>query len=156
MGFPVRPLTKEVLTLWYRAPELMLGFYNYSLDLDMWSVGCIFAEIIIGKPFVQGDSEIDQLFKIFNVFGTPTEETMPGLSSFQDFNKNFPRFKGVGLRKYIGEDKLDPLGMDLLEKLLAMDPCKRIPAKEALNHDYFQDIRKMSDSSLGSYATSSS
>ena len=67
-SFPVRPYTKEVLTLWYRAPELMLGFYNYSCDLDMWSVGCIFGEVVLGRPFIQGDSEIDQLFKIFEVY----------------------------------------------------------------------------------------
>lgn len=152
-SFPVRPLTKEVLTLWYRAPELMLGFYNYSLDLDMWSVGCIFAEIVIGRPFIQGDSEIDQLFKIFNIFGTPTDETLPGYSSFADYNKNFPRFKGIGLKKYIGEDKMEPLGMDLLEKLLSIDPCKRIPAKEALNHEYFSEFRKMPDSSITPYET---
>lgn len=133
-SFPVRPLTKEVLTLWYRAPELMLGFFNYSLDLDMWSVGCIFAEIVIGRPLIQGDSEIDQIFKIFNIFGTPTDETLPGYSNFPDYNKNYPRFKGIGLKNYIGEDKMEPLAMDLLEKLLVIDPCKRITAKEALNH----------------------
>ena len=133
-SFPVRPYTKEVLTLWYRAPELMLGFYNYSCDLDMWSVGCILAEVIVGKPFIQGDSEIDQLFKIFQIFGTPTEETLPGYNSFPDYNKNFPSFKGIGIKNSIGEDKMEPLAMDMLEKMMVMDPCKRITAKEALQH----------------------
>jgi len=133
-SFPIRPFTKEVLTLWYRAPELMLGFNNYSCDLDMWSVGCILAEIIVGKPFIQGDSEIDQLFKIFEIFGTPTEETLPGYSTFPDYNKNFPLFKGTGIKKAIGENKIDPLALDLLEKIMVLDPCKRITAKEALRH----------------------
>lgn len=133
-SFPIRPLTKEVLTLWYRAPELMLGFYNYSCDLDMWSVGCIFAEIFLGRPFIHGDSEIDQLFKIFQIFGTPNEETLPGYSTFPDYNKNFPIFKGIGIRKAIGEKTMEPLAMDLLEKIMVLDPCKRLTAREALRH----------------------
>jgi len=133
-SFPIRPFTKEVLTLWYRAPELMLGFNNYSFDLDMWSVGCVFAEIFMGRPFIHGDSEIDQLFKIFQIFGTPNEETLPGYNTFPDYNKNFPMFTGTGLKKAFGDIKIDPIAMDLLEKILKLDPCKRITAKEALSH----------------------
>ena len=108
-SFPVRPYTKEVLTLWYRAPELMLGFNNYSCDLDMWSIGCIIAEVFLKSPIFMGDSEIDQLFRIFKVLGTPTEETLPGYSTFPDFNKNFPLWKGIGLRNFLGENKIEPL-----------------------------------------------
>lgn len=104
------------------------------MDLDMWSLGCIMAELYLKRPLFMGDSEIDQLFKIFRVYGTPTDRTLPGYRCFPDFNFQYPLWKGEGLRKYIGENKLDNLAMDLLEKIMALDPCKRITAKEALKH----------------------
>ena len=96
--------------------------------------GRLFAEIFRKSPLFIGDSEIDQLFKIFKVYGTPTEETLPGYSTFPDFNQNFPIWKGIGLKNYIGENKIEPLALDLLEKIMVLDPCKRLTAKEALNH----------------------
>ena len=144
-SIPIRPYTKEVLTLWYRAPELMLGLNQYSCGLDMWSVGCIFAELFLKKPLFTGDSEVDQLFKVFQVLGTPTDVTLPGYRSFPDFNRDFPVWPGTGLRNFI-QDKMvvnmDNNANDLLEKMLVIDPCKRITAKEALYHvrifnDYF-------------------
>jgi serine/threonine protein kinase len=137
---PLRPYTKEVLTLWYRAPELMLGLNQYSVGLDMWSIGCIFAELFINKPLFAGDSEIDQLYKIFKVFGTPNDTTLPGFKYFPDFNPDFPVWQGDGLHKYLFDKlvlKLDNDGFDLLEKMLVIDPCKRITAKEAVNHVIF-------------------
>jgi len=136
-SFPIRPYTKEVLTLWYRAPELMLGLNYYSTDLDMGSVGCIVAELYLKRPLFVGDSEIDQLYKIFRVYGTPNEETLPGYKTFPDFNVNFPKWNGEGLRKFIGENKMDSLALDLLEKIMTLDPCKRITGKEALKHVIF-------------------
>jgi serine/threonine protein kinase len=136
-AIPIRPYTKEVLTLWYRAPELMLGLNQYSTGLDMWSVGCIFAELIIKKPLFAGDSEIDQLYKIFRVFGTPNDNTLPGYKYFPDYNPNFPLWEEVGLSKIIMERmdvKIDAIAFDLMEKMLVIDPCKRITAKEALTH----------------------
>ncbi|KAI4486131.1 hypothetical protein M0802_012551 [Mischocyttarus mexicanus] len=64
-GIPVRVYTHEVVTLWYRAPEILLGSSRYSCAIDVWSIGCIFAEMVMKKPLFQGDSEIDQLFRIF-------------------------------------------------------------------------------------------
>lgn len=142
-SFPIRPFTKEVLTLWYRAPELMLGFNNYSFDLDMWSVGCIFCEIMLGKPLIHGDAEIDQLFRMFKIFGTPTDETLPGYTTFPDFNKNFPLYKPRGIRKELEQYKLDSQLVDLIEKLLVVDPCKRMTAKEAIKHPYFDAVRHL-------------
>ena len=136
-SIPIRPYTKEVLTLWYRAPELMLGLNQYSCGLDMWSVGCIFAELFLKKPLFTGDSEVDQLFRIFQVLGTPTDATLPGYKSFPDFNKDFPVWTGTGLSKHIADKmavKMDPLAFDLLEKLLVIDPCRRLTAKEGLYH----------------------
>jgi serine/threonine protein kinase len=136
-SIPIRPYTKEVLTLWYRAPELMLGLNQYATGLDMWSNGCVFAELFLKRPLFPGDSEIDQLFKIFQVLGTPNDTTLPGYKNFPDYNKDFPQWPGVGLSKYVAEKmilKMDSIAYDLLEKMLMVDPCKRITAKEAMNH----------------------
>jgi len=140
-SIPIRPYTKEVLTMWYRAPELMLGLNQYSIGLDMWSVGCIFAELLIKMPIFPGDSEFDQLMKIFRVLGTPTESALPGCKHFPDFNLDFPMWSPSGIDKIIKEKieiKMDDysLGeaMDLIKRMLVLDPCKRISAKEAISH----------------------
>lgn len=75
----------QVVTLWYRAPEIILGVKNYACPVDMWSVGCIFAEMVTGRPLFPGDSEIDQLFRIFRYMGTPNESIWPGVSELPDF-----------------------------------------------------------------------
>jgi serine/threonine protein kinase len=136
-SIPIRPYTKEVLTLWYRAPELMLGLNQYGVGLDMWSIGCIFGEMFMKVPLIKGDSEVDQLFKIFQIFGTPTDEVLPGYKFFPDFNKDFPIWKGCGLYKYLVEKttiEIDPKAFDLIQRMLVIDPCRRISAKEALAH----------------------
>eukprot|EP01018_Ginkgo_biloba_P020448 Gb_39785 [translate_table: standard] len=91
-GIPVRTFTHEVVTLWYRAPEILLGSRHYSTPVDVWSVGCIFAEMVNQRPLFPGDSEIDELFKIFRVLGTPNEETWPGVTSLPDFKSAFPKW----------------------------------------------------------------
>ncbi len=68
---PVRPYSREVVTLWYRAPEILLGATEYSTGIDVWAIGCIFAELVTKKPLFAGDSDIDQLYRIFRVLGTP-------------------------------------------------------------------------------------
>ncbi|XP_064975416.1 cell division control protein 2 homolog 1 isoform X3 [Musa acuminata AAA Group] len=91
-GIPVRTFTHEVVTLWYRAPEILLGSRHYSTPVDVWSIGCIFAEMVNQRPLFPGDSEIDELFKIFRVLGTPNEETWPGVTSLPDFKSAFPKW----------------------------------------------------------------
>ena len=80
------------MTLWYRAPEVLLGTDLYSTPVDMWSVGCIFAEMMIRQPFFQGDSEIDQLFHIFRCFGNPTKRDWPGVEKLEYFKTSFPNW----------------------------------------------------------------
>lgn len=101
----------------------------------MWSVGCIFAEMCTRKPLFPGDSEIDEIFKIFRTLGTPTEDDWPGVTSFPDFKPSFPKWM---------RDFRDPLvptlrpdGEDLLESLLMYDPASRLSAKKAVTHPYF-------------------
>lgn len=137
-GIPVRTFTHEVVTLWYRAPEILLGSRHYSTPVDVWSVGCIFAEMVNQKPLFPGDSEIDELFKIFRTLGTPSEETWPGVTSLPDFKSSFPKWISKDLSAIV--PNLDPAGIDLLNKMLCLDPSKRITARNALEHEYFKDI----------------
>ncbi|GFQ01513.1 cell division control protein 2 homolog a [Phtheirospermum japonicum] len=137
-GIPVRTFTHEVVTLWYRAPEILLGSRHYSTPVDVWSVGCIFAEMVNQQPLFPGDSEIDELFKIFRVMGTPTEDTWPGVTSLPDFKTAFPKWPSKDLTTLV--PTLDSAGLDLLVKMLCLDPSKRITARSALEHEYFKDI----------------
>ncbi|XP_064419271.1 cyclin-dependent kinase 2-like isoform X5 [Latimeria chalumnae] len=91
-GVPLRTYTHEVVTLWYRAPEILLGCKYYSTAVDIWSIGCIFAEMITGRPLFPGDSEIDQLFRIFRTLGTPNESVWPGVTHLPDYKANFPQW----------------------------------------------------------------
>ena len=120
----------QVVTLWYRAPEVLLGSQRYSCPVDMWSVGCIFAEMVTKKPLFHGDSEIDQLFRIFRwvhllfkiyarmslpicrILGTPTNAIWPGVQELPDFKPNFPQWIGKPLTQVI--PKLGEQGCDAL------------------------------------------
>lgn len=135
---PVNTFTHEVVTLWYRSPEILLGCHQYSTPVDVWAIGCIFAEMATRKTLFPGDSEIDQLFKIFKIMGTPNEDTWPGVSSLPDFKSTFPQWQAKDLATMV--PNLGYLGLDLLRKMLRMDPNRRITAKAALEHDYFKDI----------------
>ncbi|KAI0357226.1 Pkinase-domain-containing protein [Trametes cingulata] len=138
-GIPMRTYTHEVVTLWYRAPEVLLGSRHYSTAIDMWSVGCIFAEMCArGHPLFPGDSEIDQIFKIFRILGTPNEEIWPGVHQLPDYKPSFPHWSPQDLREHV--PTLDPDGIDLLKLMLTYDTAKRISAKRTLLHPYFADF----------------
>lgn len=132
---PIRTLTHEIETLWYRAPEVLLGQKEYSLGVDIWAIGCIFAELHERKPLFVGDSEIDQIFKIFQFHGTPNEKTWPGVSQIPDFKPTFPRFKPQDYKTNF--KNMNSEAIDLLMRFIQMDPTKRISALEALKHPYF-------------------
>jgi len=137
---PIRPYTHEVVTLWYRAPEILLGGTIYTTAMDIWSIGCIFTELITGVALFPGDSEIDQLFRIFRVLGTPTEDIWPGVTQFTDFKPTFPRWKTKEWSEIV--PTLDRTGVDLLSKMLVYVPQKRISARDAVNHPYFDDLKE--------------
>ncbi|KAF9436613.1 Cyclin-dependent kinase 3 [Entomortierella beljakovae] len=135
-GIPLRTYTHEVVTLWYRAPEILLGSRHYSTAVDMWSIGCIFAEMITKKPIFPGDSEIDELFKIFFIRGTPNEDIWPGVTELKDWKKDsFPQWPRQRLEVFFPQ--LDPNGIDLLSQMIEYDPARRISAKRALLHPFF-------------------
>ncbi|KAK7696494.1 Cyclin-dependent kinase catalytic subunit [Cerrena zonata] len=137
-GIPMRTYTHEVVTLWYRAPEVLLGSRHYSTAIDMWSVGCIFAEMVRrGHPLFPGDSEIDQIFKIFKILGTPNEDTWPGVRQLPDYKPTFPQWAAQELAHQV--PGLDDDGLELLRDMLTYDISKRISAKRTLIHPYFAD-----------------
>ncbi|KAK3875159.1 hypothetical protein Pcinc_019951 [Petrolisthes cinctipes] len=137
---PVRAYTHEVVTLWYRAPEILLGAKNYCTAVDMWSLGAIFAEMLTTKALFPGDSEIDQLFRIFRTLGTPGEEDWPGVTQLPDYKSTFPRWQvdaAASLTQLL--PRLPPEGRQLLLSMLTYYPRKRVTAKHALLHPYFND-----------------
>ncbi|CAN6449062.1 unnamed protein product [Victoria cruziana] len=148
-GSPLRPYTQLVVTLWYRAPELLLGSKLYSTAVDMWSLGCIMAELLAKEPLFCGKNEIDQLDKIFRILGTPNEKIWPGYVKLpgvkcnfvkQPYNKLREKFPKFTAASFSGKPALSDAGFDLLNKLLTYDPEKRITAEEALNHDWFSEF----------------
>ncbi|CAM6102171.1 unnamed protein product [Calypogeia fissa] len=147
-GSPLKAYTNMVVTLWYRAPELLLGpkNYQYSTAIDMWSLGCIMAEFLAKEPLFNGKSEIDQIDKIFKTLGTPNEKIWPEFPKLPGVKCNFVRQPYNKLRErfpataFAGRPTLSENGFDLLNRLLTYDPQKRITADEALRHDWFREV----------------
>lgn len=133
-GSPNRLLTSQVCTIAYRAPELLFGANEYGVSIDIWATGCIFAELIIGTIFLPGRSEIDQLGKIFHMFGTPKEEDWPEMTSLPSFLQ-FNDVEPTSLKDTFPSASKETL--DLFQKMFYLNPNKRLTAQEALNHDYF-------------------
>lgn len=135
-GSPNRVYTHQVVTRWYRCPELLFGAKNYGTGIDMWAVGCIFAELLLRVPFLQGESDLGQLSKIFETLGTPTDEDWPGLRDLSDFVefKKFPRIPLADIFSAAGDDLLN-----LIESLFFYDPVKRVTGTECLKHKYFSN-----------------
>jgi len=139
-GVPVRQYTHEVVTLWYRSPDVLLGNRRYTTPVDIWSIGCILAEMHNGRPLFPGTNDADQLDHIFRALGTPTEQSFPSLASL-------PGFRPGAYRAYPRPESLAHLveglpadGVDLLERMLQHDPGRRITAREALEHRFFADV----------------
>nr|WNT93104.1 CDKG1-2 protein [Phyllostachys edulis] len=145
-GSPLKPYTQLVVTLWYRAPELLLGAKEYSTAIDMWSLGCIMAELLSKEPLFNGKTEIDQLNKIFRILGTPNEQIWPGYSKLPGASAKFVKQQYNRLRNkfpaasFTGGPILSEAGFDLLNRLLTYDPEKRISADAALKHEWFCEI----------------
>uniref|UniRef100_A0A8C5EBP9 cyclin-dependent kinase n=1 Tax=Gouania willdenowi TaxID=441366 RepID=A0A8C5EBP9_GOUWI len=138
-GSPLKPYTPVVVTLWYRSPELLLGAKEYSTAVDMWSVGCIFGELLTQKPLFPGKSEIDQINKVFKDLGSPSEKIWPGYSELPAVKKmTFTEYPYNNLRKRFGA-LLSDQGFDLMNKFLTYCPSKRILSDEGLKHEYYRE-----------------
>ncbi|GAW08324.1 Pkinase-domain-containing protein [Lentinula edodes] len=151
-GVPVNTFSNEVVTLWYRAPDVLLGSRTYSTSIDVWSCGCIFAEMISGLPLFRGRDNNDQLLHIMRIIGTPSQQTFDKMAkeSPEIQIKQYPRYPKQDLRSVV--PKASPHAIDLLERLLKFDPAERISAAEALSHPYFTASASNSTFTAGSMA----
>lgn len=155
-GDAVRDYTSLVVTRWYRPPELLLTLKRYTPAIDMWGVGCVFAEMYERKPILEGKTDVDQCVRIFQLVGSPNDQTMPGWSELPgcEGHRDWEFQKG-DIDKRFGPKLGSPEGLDLLKKLLCLDWRRRINAIDALQHEYFttrpmparpEDIPKYEDS----------
>ncbi|RCH79383.1 Mitogen-activated protein kinase, partial [Rhizopus stolonifer] len=155
-------MTEYVATRWYRAPEIMLSFQNYTKAstysivcavhsfsiVDMWSVGCIFAEMLGGRPLFKGRDYVDQLNQILGILGTPDEETLVRVGSdrAQVYIRSLPRMPKIPFENLY--PRANPMAIDLLNKLLEFDPSKRITVEEALAHPYLSAYHDEDDEAI--------
>mmetsp|Transcript_73032 Transcript_73032/g.136421 ORF Transcript_73032/g.136421 Transcript_73032/m.136421 type:complete len:298 (-) Transcript_73032:80-973(-) len=137
-GIPVKSYSHEVVTLWYRAPDVLLGSRKYSTPVDIWSVGCIFAEMANGRPLFPGSTDHDQLEKIFKVLGTPTIQSWPSGAELPEWRPDFPRYDPQPWPSVM--PNMEPRGLELLSQMLQYDPFKRVTGHAAIQHEYFADL----------------
>ncbi|XP_057502998.1 probable serine/threonine-protein kinase At1g54610 [Actinidia eriantha] len=129
------PLTSRVVTLWYRAPELLLGANDYGVGIDLWSAGCILAELLAGKPIMPGRTEVEQLHKIYKLCGSPSDEywkksKLPNATLFKP-REPYKRCVSETFKHF------PPSSLPLIETLLAIDPAERKTATDALRSEFF-------------------
>ncbi|XP_050238566.1 cell division control protein 2 homolog [Mercurialis annua] len=130
----------KAIKRWSSAPEILLGSPNYSASANIWSVGCMFVEMAIGKPIFNADKEFDTLSDIFSFFGMPNEETWPGVTALPQY-ASACKPHSEKARKNLAESVsgMDPDGFRLVSKMLCMIPTARISAQDALNDPYLKD-----------------
>jgi cyclin-dependent kinase 7 len=144
-GSPNLDMTFQVVTRWYRAPELLFGARKYGEGIDIWAAGCIFAEIILREALFattrENDTDIGQLSKVFNVMGTPTAENWPSASILPNYVEFEPR-EPLNLSNLFPTNEkeensdISPV-LDVILKMLVLDPSRRISASKAIQHTYF-------------------
>uniref|UniRef100_A0AAX7SW43 cyclin-dependent kinase n=1 Tax=Astatotilapia calliptera TaxID=8154 RepID=A0AAX7SW43_ASTCA len=128
-SIPTKTYSNEVVTLWYRPPDILLGSTDYSTHIDMWGVGCIFYEMATGRPLFPGSTVEEELHFIFKLLGTPTEQTWPGITSNEEFVAfNYPQYKAERLSNHTPRCRFEGK--------------KRISADESMNHSYFSNLGK--------------
>ena len=137
-GIPVNTFSNEVVTLWYRAPDVLLGSRTYNTSIDIWSAGCIMAEMYTGRPLFPGTTNEDQLQKIFRLMGTPSERSWPGISQFPEYKPSFHVYYTQELRMILPQ--IDAVGLDLLGRMLQLRPEMRASAQDCLQHAWFRDL----------------
>uniref|UniRef100_A0A8C6U5I9 Cyclin-dependent kinase 16 n=1 Tax=Neogobius melanostomus TaxID=47308 RepID=A0A8C6U5I9_9GOBI len=140
-SIPTKTYSNEVVTLWYRPPDILLGSTDYSTHIDMWGVGCIFYEMATGRPLFPGSTVEEELHFIFKLLGTPTEHSWPGIGANEEFVAyNYPQYRGERLSNHT--PRLSSEGVELLSKFLQFEGKKRVSADEAMSHAYFRVLGK--------------
>eukprot|EP00050_Salpingoeca_kvevrii_P010608 m.9405 g.9405 ORF g.9405 m.9405 type:complete len:407 (+) comp2970_c0_seq1:150-1370(+) len=133
---PIKTYSNEVVTLWYRPPDVLLGSVEYSTPIDMWGVGCIFAEMVSGHSLFPGSTIEDELLHIWKVMGTPDGDSWPGLLSLPDYTPGkWPVYAPQDITAYV--PRLERSGVELLKSFLKFDPRERLSAETAMKHKYF-------------------
>lgn len=135
---PPQPMTPQVVTLWYRSPELLLGSPTHTTAIDMWALGCILGELLLHLPLLPAKTEIGQLEMIIDMLGTPTEQIWPdmvNMPALQNFNLKQQPYNNLKLKF----QSLSPAGLRLLNFLFMYDPSKRANAEECLQSNYFKE-----------------
>lgn len=135
-SIPLRHYTSEIVTLWYRPPELLLGCKYYDSSVDVWSLACILVEMHTMMPLFMGDSEIDQLVKIYRILGAPSEDDWKGVESLPGYCKDTLKYKRKGFSGIIKDQILE----NLVKRMFMYDPLQRLTAREALEDEYFYGI----------------
>ena len=139
-GTPLTRLSPQAITLWYKPAELLLGASEYSSAADMWSVGCIFAEILLRRPFLQGNhTDYSQLDKIFGVFGTPNETNWPDYQTLPLCNRGLVWDETPPIPFDLIFEAAPKDAISLLRSILTLDPNMRFTADQSLNHYYFSN-----------------
>lgn len=135
------PNVAYICSRYYRAPELVFGSTQYTTAIDVWSTGCVMAELMLGSPLFPGESSVDQLIEIIKVLGTPTKEQLFIMNPVYTEYK-FPQIKTASWSKVFRYRPTTPESIDLLENLIQYTPNLRYTAIEALGHSFFDELRK--------------
>lgn len=146
------PNIAYICSRYYRAPELIFGATEYTNMVDVWSIGCVIAEMVMNEPLFSGDSSVDQLIEIIKVLGTPTKDQVLKMNPSYKEDLSIVHLKPTPWEKLFGKKNKDPLLNDLIDKLLVYDPLARLKPMQALCHKYFDEMRStefIKENSLG-------
>ena len=139
-----------ICSRFYRAPELIFGATDYNSQIDVWSMGCVISELVLGRPLFPGDSPSDQLVEIIKILGTPTKDDICSMNpTFKE--QKFPDIKPIPFEKIYKNRIIPEHYLDLIGKILVYDPTKRLTAQKALEHVYFDEIRNIGKNNEGKY-----
>lgn len=130
-----------ICSRYYRAPELIFGSCYYTNQIDVWSAGCVIAEMVMNRPIFEGENSTDQLLRIIKIIGTPTQEDLTGMN-VTELKFQLPKIKAVLLQKHLGKyyPNVDPLLVAFLQRIFVYDPTKRMTAEEALSDPYIMEV----------------
>lgn len=145
-------MTDYVATRWYRSPEILLGSTKYSTSVDVWAVGCLLAEMIYGKPILPGSSTMNQMERIIQLFGTPSDEEVESMKSqyASIMLQKIPPVADTNLAEILSDKEKE--SVDFIRKCMKYNPSKRLTAKQALKHRYlaiFHDPQREYDYGYG-------